>query len=60
MGKAMRKPRPSPPRWWWFDTDGCWFCNNRRNCGSCKHLKRQKVKEEEKRKRNEKWKGQSE
>lgn len=37
MGKSMRKPRPSPPKWFFWDNDNCWFCNNRRNCNSC-HL----------------------
>lgn len=40
MGKAKRKPKPSMPRWFWLDTDGCWWCDNRNNCGSCKILKR--------------------
>lgn len=36
MGKAMRKPRPSMPHWWWLGMDGCWFCDNRNNCNQCK------------------------
>jgi len=36
MSKAMRKPRPSMPRWWWLGQDGCWFCNGRNNCNQCK------------------------
>lgn len=40
MAKAKRKPRPSMPRWWWLDSDGCWWCHNRQNCNSCKTLKR--------------------
>lgn len=26
-----RKLRPSPPNWWTFDNDNCWFCRNRNN-----------------------------
>ena len=40
MGKAKRKQRPQPPRWFNLDTDCCWFCKNRNHCGSCKLLKR--------------------
>lgn len=36
MGKPMRKPRPSMPRWWWMEQDGCWFCHNKNNCNQCK------------------------
>jgi hypothetical protein len=40
MGKnAFRKPRPQPPRWYWLDSDGCWWCKNRKNCNSCKVLR---------------------
>ena len=40
MGKnASRKPRPSPPRWHWWNIDGCWFCKNRKACNGCKTLK---------------------
>lgn len=35
-----RKLRPSPPNWWTFDNDNCWFCKNRNNCNSCKLLKK--------------------
>ena len=31
MGKARRKMRPQPPRWWTLDNDNCWFCKNRNN-----------------------------
>lgn len=37
-----RKMRPSPPNWWTFDNDNCWFCKNRNNCNSCKLLKKWK------------------
>lgn len=41
MGKnAMRKPRPSIPNYEWLNRDGCWFCENKRNCNSCKCNKR--------------------
>ena len=43
MGKnAKRKQRPQPPRWHWLDTDGCWWCTNRKNCNDCKTLKQYK------------------
>jgi len=46
MGKAKRKPRPSPPNWYWWDSDNCWDCKNRNNCNSCKRMKIfKKVKE---------------
>lgn len=34
-----RKQKPSMPYWWWLDSDGCWFCKNRNNCGRCKAAK---------------------
>ena len=34
-----RKPRPQPPRYYWYDTDGCWDCPNRNGCSGCKRLK---------------------
>lgn len=36
MGKASRKPRPSAPKYRYWDTDGCWFCDNSNGCGNCK------------------------
>lgn len=39
MGKAKRKIRPSPPRYFWLDADGCWCCKNRNNCANCKFVK---------------------
>ena len=36
MGKPMRKPRPSMPRWFWWGQDGCWFCKHKNNCSQCK------------------------
>ena len=35
MGKAMRKPRPSMPDWWWL-YEQCALCKNKNNCNSCK------------------------
>lgn len=51
MGKAKRKPRPQPSRWYWWDTDNCWDCNHLNNCNQCKRLKQNRVKEREKRER---------
>ena len=48
MGKARRKMRPQPPKWWTLDNDNCWFCKNRNNCGGCKLLKEQAAKERKK------------
>lgn len=31
-----RKAHPEMPYWYWLDQDGCWFCKNKNNCGSCK------------------------
>ena len=39
MSRAKRKPRPSPPNYFWYDTDGCWFCDKRNGCSGCKVLK---------------------
>ncbi len=35
-----RKPRPEPPKDFFWDTDNCWFCKNKKGCGGCKVLKR--------------------
>ena len=48
MSKASRKPRPSVPHWWWFDSDGCWFCKNRNNCNSCKVISKFKKNKQKK------------
>lgn len=37
--KRQRKPRPQPPKYYWYDTDGCWDCPNRNGCSGCKRLK---------------------
>lgn len=39
----MRKP-PQMPRWYWLDTDGCWFCKNRNACSNCSIVKRYRKK----------------
>lgn len=36
MGKAIRKPRPSMPNWYWKEQDGCSFCKTPNNCNQCK------------------------
>lgn len=54
MGKPFRKPRPSPPHWHWWDSDGCWWCKNRNNCNQCKTLKRVRAEQQAKQKRKEK------
>lgn len=33
-----RKPRPQPPRYFWWDTDNCWRCKNRNGCSGCRFL----------------------
>lgn len=39
MGR--RKKRPQPPWYFYYDTDGCWWCDKRgKACGGCKVLKR--------------------
>ena len=52
MGKVkMRKPRPSPPYYYWWDTDNCWNCPDRNGCAGCKRLKRYIAEYPAKRKR---------
>lgn len=46
MGKAKRKQRPQPPRWFGLDTDNCWFCKSRNNCNQCRLLKQFRKKRE--------------
>ena len=46
--KIFRKPKPSPPHWFYWDTDNCWDCNcNHNGCSSCKRLKKFKKKKYE-------------
>ena len=35
----MRKQVPQPPRYFNYDIDNCYFCNNRNGCHGCKILK---------------------
>lgn len=51
---SKRKVRPQPPRYAWWDLDGCWFCKNRNACGGCKVMKRYVADQKEKVKRKEK------
>lgn len=45
-----RKPKPSPPRWFYWDNDNCWFCKlNHQTCGGCKKLKKFQKKKYESR-----------
>ena len=55
MKKKFRKPKPSPPHWYWWDSDNCWDCNNRNNCGGkgCKRLKEIRAIENERRRKKE-------
>lgn len=55
MGKAKRKPRPQPPKWYWWANDGCWACKNRNNCNQCKMLKAQRDDERRKRGRKQEY-----
>ncbi len=43
MGKAIRKPKPSMPGWWWMGQDGCWFCKHKNNCNQCKAARADKT-----------------
>lgn len=54
MSKAKRKPRPQPPKYAYWDLDGCWFCKKKNACGGCKILKGYVAKQKEKQKRIEK------
>ena len=53
---SKRKVRPQPPRYVWFETDGCWFCKNRKGCNGCKIMKHYVADQKEKIKREEKKK----
>ena len=53
MKKKFRKPRPSPPPWYWWDNDNCWWCKNRNNCSGCKKLKQVQAKENERNRKKE-------
>lgn len=48
--QIFRKPKPSPPKWFFWDNDNCWFCKfDCRACGGCKKLKPFKKKKYESR-----------
>ena len=53
---SKRKVRPQPPRYAWWDLDGCWFCKNRKGCNGCKVMKHYVAEQKEKIKRAEKKK----
>ena len=55
MKRKFRKPKPSPPHWYWWDSDNCWGCKNENNCGGkgCKQLKKIKAIENERRRKKE-------
>ena len=40
MKAKKRKQQPQPPKYFNYDTDNCYFCKNRNNCGGCKILKK--------------------
>ena len=50
MGR--RKMRPEPPKYFWLDVDGCWFCKKKNACGGCKVIKRYIAEKSSKRKRD--------
>ncbi len=49
----MRKPRPSLPKWYWWDSDNCWFCDNRTGCNGCKVIKKYVANQKKKKKLKE-------
>ena len=50
MSNKKRKPTPSPPKWFWCDSDNCWDCNcNHKGCRNCKRLKQLSAKQKKKR-----------
>ena len=55
----MHKPKPSAPKWFFWDNDNCWFCEfryNRQGCSNCKILKQ--LAAEQKKKQDRKIKKQ--
>lgn len=53
--QIFRKPTPSPPPYFWYDTDGCWMCHIKgRGCRSCSFLKRYVHNQKERQERKEK------
>ena len=68
MGKAERKPRPSPPKYIWYSglDDNCYGCKNRNACNSCKvcksyvasqKKKRDRIDKQQLRKESKQWAG---
>ncbi len=55
MGKAIRKPKPSPPKYIWYNDldDNYWHCKNRSACNNCKICKSCVAKQKQKRDRKE-------
>ena len=51
MSKKQRKSTPSPPNWFWWDSDNCWNCNCN-GCRNCKRLKRIAAQQRKKRDKN--------
>ena len=53
--KRKHKPKPEPPKWYFYDNDNCWDCKNRNGCGSCKRLKefRRKWRDKKYQRRND-------
>ena len=59
MSKPMHKPKPSVPKWFFWDNDNCWFCKfsyNQQGCGNCKILKRLAAEQRKRQDRKEKQK----
>jgi hypothetical protein len=51
--KKRRKQRPEPPKYFWLDTDDCWFCKNRNRCSGCKILKRYVIEHSQSKRKRE-------
>lgn len=51
MRIALTGHRPQPPGYFWLDRDNCWRCKNKNNCTNCKALKRQRVKDRQKKRK---------
>ena len=50
MSNKKRKPTPSPPKWFWWDSDNCWDCNcNHKGCRNYKRLKQLSTQQKKKR-----------
>ena len=51
MKKKIRKKRPEPPWYFYFDTDNCYRCKNKNGCGGCKFLKRYIISKQQQKRR---------